>query len=189
MLLIVDMQNDFVDSTNGSKYVTNSEKIVPGIINKIKEYEQKNDYIFYTADINLYTQKKGVEIENNNDRIGIIVGETKSSSEDKWGSRPFELLKPYLTNHQKIKKSYYAIPPEMLLEIQEKFKKKKDVIREIEFVGVETNICVLANAICFQSAFPDAKIIIDAFLCISSDYKNHEKALEVMEALGMEIRR
>lgn len=186
MLFIVDMQNDFADSKRGKNYVNGAKDIVHGIINKIIEYEGKNDYIFFTSDINLQINDK---FQNNNDKIGVKVGEIKSSSEEKWGYKPYELLKPYLDRHEEIKKSYYAIPPEVLLEIQERFKGKKNIIDEIQFVGVETNICVLANAICVQSAFPAAKIIIDASLCRSRDVKNHERALRVMKSLGMEIRR
>ena len=186
MLFIVDMQNDFVDFKRGKNYVNGSEEIVTGIIDKIIEYEQKNDYIFYTSDIKLQGEE---EFENNNDSIGVLLGEIKSSIKEKWGYKPYGQLESYLANHEEIKKSYYAIPPEKLLEIQERFKSKKDIIDEIEFVGVETNICVLANAVCVQSAFPDAKIIVNASLCRSSDAKNHEKALEVMDAIGMEIRR
>lgn len=189
MLFIIDMQNDYIDES-GNKYIKGAENLVPGIINKIKEYEDKNDYIFYTSDIILqHIAENGVDIINNNDKIGTIIGVMKSNSEKKWYFEPYELLKPYLINHERIRKSYYALPPEVLLEIQKRFKDKMHIIEEIEFVGVETNICVLANAICVQSAFPDAKIIIDSNLCKSKNTKNHYKALEIMEALGMIVRR
>ena len=98
-------------------------------------------------------------------------------------------LEKYLNKDQEIKKTYYAIPPRKLLEIQEKFKNDDHVLNEIEFVGVESNICVLANAICIQSAFPEAKIIIDSSLTTSRDLEKHKIALETMESLGMEIER
>ena len=188
MLFVIDMQNDYVDK-DGNKYIEGAERLVPGIIGKIMEYENKNDHVFYTSDINLQSfVGKDIEIINNNDKIGTIIGELKSTNEEKWCFEPYKLIKPYLKNHERIKKSYYAIPPEILMEIQNRFKDQKHIIEEIEFVGVETNICILANAICVQSAFPDAKIIIDSTLCKSKDTKNHYKALEVMEALGMIIR-
>lgn len=81
------------------------------------------------------------------------------------------------------------MPPDSLAEIQNYFKSKEDYTGVIEFVGVETHICVLANAICIQSAFPAATIVINSSLCKSNQHKDHEMALEVMENLGMEIRR
>ena len=186
MLFVIDMQNDFVDSIQGKYYVKEAEGIVQGVIDKIKQYEKKKDKIFYTLDINLKTiQKYG----NNNDESSIIVGETKSNIETKLGFQPYKLLEPYLKNHEEIKKTYYAIPPETLLDIQDRFKEDKSIVDKIEFIGVETNICVLANAICIQSAFPESKIIIDATLCKSKSSEDHERALEIMKSLGMKIRR
>lgn len=194
MLFIIDMQNDYVDRKQGKNYVTDSEKIVEGIINKIKEYEGKGEYIFYTSDIpikeNKDNFKKGNnELEKLNDKESIETQEKKSNKEEKWGCEPYHLLKPYLDKHERVKKSYYGIPPETLLKFQKEFKGKNHITEEIEFVGVETNICVLANAICFQSAFPHANIIIDSSLCKSKDNKDHENTLQVMEGLGMKIRR
>lgn len=194
MLFIIDMQNDYVDSDKGFSYVKDAEKLVPGIIKKIKYYEERGEQIFYTSDINLLGKSKGLtklqyDLENNNDKIGIINRENMLGTHKKWCFQPFGELNFFLNKHQQIKKSYYAIPPEILLEIQRKFKDEKYNIENIEFVGVETNKCVLANAICVQSAFPEAKIIVDANLCKSKNKENHEYALKVMESLGMEIRR
>lgn len=194
MLFIIDMQNDYVDEENGSSYVKDAETLVPGIINRIKFYEERGDKIFYTSDINLLGQSKGLsklqyELDNNNDKIGIINRESMLSTHKKWCFQPYGDLEFLLKNHQEIKKSYYAIPPETLLEIQLMYNDEKYIIENIEFVGVETNKCVLANAICLQSAFPEANIIINSKLCKSKDKEDHYNALKVMESLGMEIRR
>lgn len=194
MLFIIDMQNNFVDPKKGTMYVKEAETIVPGIIKKIQEYKEKKDQIFYTLDIHFdpqegFSGKNKEKIENNNDKENIALVEKKTPPELKWGLRVFDKLKEHLLDHEKVKKSYYALPPETLLQIQERFKGDKSVIGKIELVGVETHICVLANAICLQSAFPEAKIIIDASLCRSNNRKGHEKALNLMEGLGMEIRK
>lgn len=192
MLFVIDMQNDYIDKDNGERYVKDSEKIVEGIINKIKRCEEKGEYIFYTVDIPI--QKDNFKIDNNeespsNDLKSIKIQEKKSDNEEKWSCEPYEDLKSYLNKHEKVKKSYYAIPPETLLEFQQRFKDQNHVIEEIEFVGVETHICVLANAICMQSAFPQANIVIHERLCKSKDEKDHEIALKIMENLGMRVRR
>lgn len=186
MLFVIDMQNEYVDKENGEKYVPGAEKLVEGIIEKIKEYEEKDEYIFYTIDI---SQEDVVDSDLINDKKNIDNAENKADQEKKWACQPFDLLKPYLEKHEIIKKSYYALPPETLKEIQDYFKDKGEHIGNIEFLGVETDICVLANAICIQSAFPNANIIINSSLCRSKDENNHEIALKLMENLGMEIRR
>lgn len=185
MLFIIDMQNKFLNPESDN-YVKGSEKLILKTIDKIKEYENKGDIIFYTLDIEIQNAKYGDD--NTNDDSSIKKGEIQSDNSAKWSNKVHFELENHLKNHQEIKKTYYAIPPKKLLEIQERFKNDDSVLKEIEFIGVETNICVLANAICIQSAFPDAKIIIDSSLCTSRYIKKHEIALDTMKSLGMEIR-
>ena len=187
MLFVVDMQNEYIDK-KGCRYMEGVEQIVHGIIEKIEEYEKKGDVIFYTIDLNLKNIiVNNLDIINNNDKISTIVGMMESNSKDKWRFTPYGSLNSSLENHERIEKSYYAIPPERLVEIQKRFTTKLDIINTIEFVGVETNICVLANAVCLQSTFPDAKIIINSKLCRSKRKTDHFKALEIMETMGMVI--
>lgn len=194
MLFVIDMQNDYIDKVKGRNYVKDSERIVEGIINKIKKCEKKGEYIFYTSDISIKKTrnncgKNNKELDNFNNKESIEIQEKISDNIDKWGAELYNPLRPYLEKYEKIKKSYYAIPPETLLKFQEKFKEEKHIIEEIEFVGVETHICVLANAICIQSAFPEANIVIHSSLCKSKNNEDHEYALKIMKGLGMEIRR
>ena len=187
MLFIIDMQNQYIDRERGKYYIKDSEEIVEGIIEKIKECERKGEYIYYTCDIPI--KKCNKELSNLNDKESINIQEIKLKEEEKYNCQIYSSLKPYLEKHRKIKKSYYAIPATTLLGLQEKFKEEKHIIKEIKFVGVETNICVLANAICIQSIFPEGKIIIYPSLCKSSNSQDHENTIKIMESLGMEIRR
>lgn len=189
MLFIIDMQNDYIHREKGKRYVKDSEKLIDGIINKIRESKEKEEYIFYTSDIPIIENKDCFGENNHNDRKSIMDQEEKSNKEEEWACELYGALKPYLNKDKNIKKSYYAIPPESLLKLQDKLKEKIHIIKEIELVGVETHICVLANAICLQSAFPRAKILIHASLCKSKNTEDHENALKIMEGLGMEIRR
>ena len=187
MLFIIDMQNQYINPES-KRYIKGADNLVPGIMDKIKDYEKRGDQVFYTADINLLdnskvNQKSEVKIDKNNDRKALKKAENQLSLKSKINSEPYGNLKPLLEKHNKIKKAYYAIPPETLLEIQQRFKDEKTIINKIEVLGVETNICVLANAICLQSAFPQATIIVDAVLCMSQDKTYHEYALKTMESL------
>lgn len=193
MLFIIDIQNNYVDSRKGQMYVKDSEKLLPGIIRKIEEYKEKGDEIFYTLDIYTKENPKISEesikgLENNNDLKNISIKERLATDTEKWQfSLPYELM-PHLKDRECFKKSHYALPPEVILNIQQRFNREKKIIKEIELIGVETHICVLSNAICIKSAFPDAKIIIDETLCMSSDMNKHKKSLDIMKSLGMEIR-
>ena len=46
-------------------------------------------------------------------------------------------------------------------------------IKEIELVGIVTNICVISNAVTFQSQFVDAEIIVDASLTAAYSLEEH----------------
>lgn len=186
MLFIVDMQNNYLSKDRGNKYIPGSEDLVAGVIEKIKEYKTKDDYVFYTLDIYI---ESGNNLKNNNDLEEIQKREEKADKEERWNFQLYDSLKPYLKDYQCLKKSHYSIPPEELLRLQKRFKKENRIIREIEFVGVETNICVLSNAVCMRSAFPHANIIINSNLSKSKKEKNHIKALEIMKDLGMKIER
>ena len=193
MLIIVDIQNNYIDANKGTMYVKDSEKLLPAIIEKIEEYKKKGDEIFYTIDIYTKTLPKISEesikgLENNNDLKNINIKEVLATEEEKWTFDLPDEIKPHLLKYECLKKSHYALPPEVILEIQQRFNKEKKIIKEIEFVGVETHICVLANAICIRSAFPDANIIINESLCRSGNMNDHEKGLDIMKSLGMEIR-
>jgi len=60
-------------------------------------------------------------------------------------------------------------------------------IKEIEFVGLVTNICVISNAVLFQSQYRNTDIIVDASLCSSFDEELHNKSLDVMEGLQIKV--
>lgn len=192
MLFVIDMQNEYVNIKSGNKYVKGSENLVQGIIKKIKEYEDKGEHIFYTSDISVteieYIANGEADLHPSNDEETIKIVDKKANNREKWNIEPYHALQPFLSKHMEIKKSYYALPPETLLQIQKIFKKQV-LEEEIEFVGVETHICVLANAICIQSAFPDARIIINSSLCKSSNLEDHNLGLKTMKSLGMEVRR
>lgn len=57
----------------------------------------------------------------------------------------------------------------------------------IEFAGVLTNICVLANVVIAKCALPEAIISIDCKCVASNDLSLHKKALDVMESMGIEL--
>ena len=57
----------------------------------------------------------------------------------------------------------------------------------IELVGVVTNICVISNAVLCKAALPEARVSVDASLCASNDEVLHEKALDVMRGLQINV--
>lgn len=59
---------------------------------------------------------------------------------------------------------------------------------EVELVGIVSNICVLSNAVMVKAALPNAHIVVDAACTASYDTDLHEKALDVLGGLHIEVR-
>ena len=57
----------------------------------------------------------------------------------------------------------------------------------IEIVGLVSNICIISNAILAKTACPEVPVIVDAACTASFDPDLHEKALDVMEGLQIQV--
>ena len=58
---------------------------------------------------------------------------------------------------------------------------------EIELVGLVSNICVISNAAVLQGHYPNAQMVVDANLTASFAPDLHEKTLDVLSGLQVEI--
>lgn len=61
-------------------------------------------------------------------------------------------------------------------------------IEEIELIGVCTDICVLSNAAILKAAFPETRISVKASCCAGVTPDLHEKALDVMRSIQVEVK-
>ena len=59
--------------------------------------------------------------------------------------------------------------------------------REIELVGLVSNICVVSNAVVLQSRYPQARVTVDAACTDSFDKALHEKVLDVLQGLQVRV--
>ena len=61
----------------------------------------------------------------------------------------------------------------------------EDNIKNVEVLGIATNICVISNAIISKTALPNAHIVINEECTASYDKKLHNEAIAVMSGLQM----
>ena len=162
MLVIIDMQNHILDP-NSEFYIPESDQLAERIAQRLAKARQNNEYILFTRDIPVELKDKEEEWED----LQLIP-----------------LLSPQ-ENERVIKKYYFTIPPETLAEIQETLFESKEEQKEIEVVGIETNLCVLSNLIGLQSAFPEADFFVDPMLV--SSRKHGESALELLKDFNVSI--
>ncbi|HCE12978.1 MAG TPA: isochorismatase [Enterococcus sp.] len=162
MLVIIDMQNQILDPTSDA-YVPDSHSLIARIAQRLKIARENQEYILHTRDIPI-DLKDTPEEESN---LLQIVPE----------------LAP-INNEKVVKKYYYSIPPEVLIEIKNNIFQDKEE-KYIEITGVETNICVLSNTIEIQSAFPDANFFIQKNLVAGK--KHESEGLDILKDFNVKI--
>lgn len=169
ILVVVDMQNDFIDGALGTK---EAEQIVEPVMHKIKEYNTGN--IYATRDTHgedyLSTQEgKNLPVEH------CIKG-TQG-----WEIRSeiAELLDGAVIVD---KPSFGSLN---LAELLYEENKKEEL--EIELIGLCTDICVVSNAILLKAKMPEIKISVDASCCAGVTPESHAAALETMKMCQINI--
>ncbi|WP_346936063.1 isochorismatase family cysteine hydrolase [Clostridium sp.] len=170
LLVVIDYQKDFVDGTLGFEKAVTLEQ---GIYDKVNNYLKNGDRVLFTYDTHYeeYLQTR----EGKNLPILHCI---KGTNGHKLYGKIDDFSNSENTMHYE--KNGFGISPEDMLQIANEV---GEDIKEIELVGVVTNICVISNVVLFQSQYRNADIIVDASLCGSFDDSLHEKALDVIEGL------
>ncbi|MCI1581603.1 MAG: cysteine hydrolase [Clostridium beijerinckii] len=176
LLVVIDYQKDFVDGALGFK---KAETLEQGIYDKAKKYLKNGDKVLFTYDTHFENYLETREGKN------LPVPHCYIDTE---GHELYGKLKEFVgvENTLHYNKNAFGIAPEDMLKIS------KDVgedIDEIELVGVVTNICVISNVVTFQSQYINANLSVDGTLCASFDDSLHDKALDVIESLGVKVTR
>ena len=161
-LIVVDVQNDFVDGALGTKEAV---EMLPRLIEKLEKIsaEGKTDIIF--------TQDTHGEnyLETQEGKLLPVVHCVKKTH----GWEIVPELQEFVEKAREVieKKSFGSTRLPSLLKPYE----------EVEFVGLCTDICVISNAILLKAFYPEQKVSVDASCCAGSTPENHQKALDVMK--------
>ncbi len=170
-LVVVDMQNDFINGVLGTE---EAKHIVVDVLKKIQSFKGT---IIYTRDTHTKDYLKTREGKN------LPVPHCIK------GSHGWELA-PVIETLRKSdtltfdKSSFGSMELGHFLE-QENL---KHPIQSIEFVGLCTDICVISNAIIAKAAAPEAEIIINSSCCAGTTPNGHETALQAMKNCQITIR-
>lgn len=164
-LIVVDMQKDFITGSLGSKL---AEKIVPDVVEKVKNFSGK---VIFTQDTHFADYLKTQEGK----KLPI-----QHCIKDTDGWQICDELKPYV-NDVVDKITFGSVDlPKILKDYGEE-------IEEIELCGLCTDICVISNAMILKASFPETKIIVDGKCCAGVSVESHKTALEAMKAVQIEI--
>lgn len=179
ILVVVDMQKDFIDGTLGTK---EAAAIVPKVIEKIITYKEEGNPIYFTKDTHEHTYLQTQE--GRNLPVEHCIRGTDGwelQSEIKVLQKQIESMQEDATIFEKGIFGSEALA-KYLLEREE----KQEGLR-IELIGLCTDICVLSNAILFKTYMPEAMIQVDASCCAGVTPESHMNALNAMKMCQVQI--
>ena len=161
-LIVVDMQNDFIDMALGKKEAV---AIVPKVKEKIQEYVKNGDEIIFTRDTHFedYLQTtEGKKLPVEHCIKGTVGWEIKEGL--------------YVEGCKVIDKPNFGWP-----------NWKEECLEEVELIGLCTDICVVSNALIIKATFPDAIVKVDSKCCAGVTVETHEAALKTMAMCQVDI--
>lgn len=179
ILVVVDMQNDFIDGTLGTEEAV---QIVPHVVKRIKEYQTHGNPIYFTKDT--HTEDYLSTQEGKNLPVAHCIKGTKG-----WALQPeVEQLAKTIVSKQEgtciFEKGIFG-GEELAKTLRESIEDQSKV--EIELVGLCTDICVLSNAILLKTYMPEAVIKVDSAGCAGVTPATHQNALEAMKMCQIQI--
>ena len=168
VLIVVDMQNDFIDGSLGTDEALN---ILNNVKEKINKFKGK---IIYTMDT------------HNEDYLETSEGKNLPVKHCIKGTSGWEIREDIYDGHSEIieKNTFGSI--DLVKRLEEI--KSNEKINSIEIIGICTDICVISNAILVKTAFPEIEISVDAKCCSGITDKSHNEALDIMKLCQIDIK-
>ena len=165
ILVVVDMQNDFIDGALGTPEAV---KIVPYVKTLIENFDGK---VFFTRDThfeNYMDTQEGRNLPVKHCVQGTAGWEIRAELDALRKTEPIDKL------------TFGASAlPEVL--------KKEENIESITFAGLCTDICVISNVMITKAFFPEVPLIVDAAGCAGVTPQSHHNALEAMKMCQVTI--
>ena len=166
LLIVVDMQNDFITGSLGSPQ---AEMILPNVKAKAEAYKQGGYPVLFTRDThydNYLTTQEGRFLPVVHCVEGT-AGHAIADGLDTEGCEVFD--KPTfgsweLANHA-----------------------AAGGFDEIELCGLCTDICVVSNALILKARLPETKITVDAACCAGVTAESHLAALLTMKMCQVHV--
>ncbi|MDE6015914.1 MAG: cysteine hydrolase [Acetatifactor sp.] len=168
ILVVVDMQNDFVDGALGS---AEAQAIVPRVVEKIKNFD---GMVLATRDTHQSDYLKTQEGKN-------LPVEHCIEGTDGWQICP--KVAPLLKEEPIDKPAFGSVVlGERLRELNE-----RETIESVTLIGLCTDICVISNAMILKANLPEVPILVDADCCAGVTVESHMRALEAMKVCQIQI--
>ena len=172
-LVVVDMQNDFIDGSLGTNEAV---AIVDNVKDKIGQYNPSDVYV--TLDTH------GPNYLNTQEGEKLPV-EHCIKGTDGWKLSP--AIEEMLQDAHVFEKPTFgsvALAEELKSLAGDDYPDGEGM--EIELVGLCTDICVVSNALLIKAYLPEARISVDPSCCAGVTPESHEAALATMRMCQIE---
>lgn len=176
VLIVVDMQNDFVTGALGSPEAV---EIVPRVVQRVRQGLEKGETVLFTRDTH------GADYAGTQEGRKLPVAHCIKGSEG-WEIIP--QLRPYAA--RPIDKPTFGSQTlgALLLARDEDLRKQgKPGVEKVTFLGVCTDICVISNALLVKAFLPEAEIVVEANCCAGVTPESHRTSLEAMKACQIAV--
>lgn len=167
LLIIVDMQNDFID---GALANPAAQAIVPGIVELAKNWEGRICVTYDTHKENYMETQEGRNLPVPHCITGTVGHKLNADIEEVICNRI----------------SYTVYKPTFGFAdwVQYGFNFHFD---EVVVVGTCTDICVVSNVLAIKAAYPELKVTVIENLCAGLSPEKHAAAIEVMKSCQVNV--
>lgn len=177
ILVVVDMQNDFITGSLGTKEAV---AIVPNVLDKIKEYDINDIYV--TRD----THQMDYMSTNEGKHLPV-----EHCIENTWGWELQDDVKKAVEGAKLVNKPTFGSTElaAVLAKVYEELPDPENGVKEfsIELIGLCTDICVVSNALLLKAQMPEITISVDSKCCAGVTPESHEAALTTMKMCQIEV--
>lgn len=160
LLVVVDMQNDFIEGSLGTK---EAAAIVSAVKRKIEDYEKAGDEVVFTMDTHFDNYLDTQEGKN------LPV---KHCIKGTGGWRLHEELEGF--QGRRFEKAAFG-------SIECGQYAAGGGYDRVELIGLCTDICVISNAMLIKAMAPELPVEVDSTCCAGVTPESHENALSAMK--------
>jgi len=179
VLIVVDMQKDFIDGTLGTAEAVN---IVDGVVKRV--HSSKDELIIFTKDTHqddYLNTPEGKKLPVPHCIEGTDGWQLNEAIHRAWQDNQNTIKLPELPGNIITKPIFGSTKLVDFLVSREKD------ITQIEILGLCTDICVVSNAIMIKNALPNVPISVNAACSAGVTPKTHNEALSVMGMCQIDI--
>ena len=170
ILIVVDMQNDFVDGALGTQEAV---EIVGNVVSKIAGFDGRILATLDTHHSDYLNTAEGKKLP-----VPHCIGGTQG-----WLLNGKVLYALSEKDYKTIEKPTFGST--QLVEELRRIREQEEI--EVELIGLCTDICVVSNALLLKAHFPEMRLSVDASCCAGVTPGTHQAALETMKMCQIDI--